>query len=144
MNRAGSWHLSRVWEGKCLARTKARKEVLVKRRRKSQRFLLSLYLPGCGSTSRWPQASHGVPRAMKSVPGRRRQDNTLNSAISPTSRPCHLACPKGVASVSFSGWLWDVHARQGTGTWQTSKRLHQNQGNMLEIIHDFVFVSLRT
>lgn len=141
VNRAGSWGLSRVWEGECLARTKARKEVLVKWRRKSQQFLLSLYLLGCGSTSRWLQASHGVPRAMKSVPGRRWQDNTLNSTISPTSGPCHLACPKGVASVSFRGWLWDVRARQGPGTWQTSKQLHKTRGTRWKLFMT-LFLSL--
>lgn len=60
------------------------------------------------------------------------------------SRPRHLVCPKGVESVSLRGWLWDVSAQQGPGTWQTSKQLRQNQGNTLKIIHDFVFASLRT
>lgn len=51
---------------------------------------------------------------------------------------------EGVTSVSLRGRLWIVSAPQGPGTWQTSRQLHQNQGNTLGMIHDFVFVSLRT
>lgn len=49
------------------------------------------------------------------------------------SRPRHLVCPKGVESVSLRGWLWDVSTQQGPGTWQTSKRLRQNQGTLWKL-----------